>query len=102
MIIIMMSSPRSIFLVSLIFMTSVLFSSHFHPSALAFHTASTANVSLQTGESTLVPVEMVTEIYDHTNKALQALSEGNTSEVENQLNLTKEQLSLVISNNGIN
>ena len=31
-------------------MTSVLFSSHFHPPALAFHTASTANVL--TGEGT--------------------------------------------------
>jgi hypothetical protein len=78
-------------------MTSILFSSHFHPPALAFHTASTANVTIQTGEGTL-PIETEIEIYNHTNKALQALNEGNTSEVENQLNFTKEKLSFVISN----
>jgi hypothetical protein len=49
-----MSSPKlyHIFVVSLIIMTSVLFSSHFHPPALAFHTASTASVTIQTGEGT--------------------------------------------------
>jgi hypothetical protein len=78
-------------------MTSILFSSHFHPPALAFHTASTANVTIQTGEGTL-PIETEIEIYNHTNRALQALSEGNTSEAENQLNFTKEKLSFIISN----
>ena len=86
-------------------MTFILLSSLFHPSALAFHTASTANVTIQTGEITSdtnnqsLPFGMVTEIYNSTNKALQALSEGNTSEVENQLNFTKERLSFVISSN---
>lgn len=105
--VIMKSSPRPyfIFLFSLTIMTFILLSSHFHPSVLAFHTASTANVTVQTGEITAdtnnqsLPLGMVTEIYNRTNKALQALSEGNTSEVENQLNFTKERLSFVISNN---
>jgi hypothetical protein len=93
-----------IFLISLTIIPSMFFS-HFPPSALAFHTASTANVTMHTGESTSdandesLPLETVTEIYNHTNKALQALSEGNTSEVENQLNSTKEKLSLIMSNN---
>jgi hypothetical protein len=110
MIIIIMSSPKLylIFVISLIIITSVLFSSPLHPPALAFHTASTASVTIQTGEGTLdannqsLPIETEIEIYNHTNKALQALSEGNTSEVENQLNFTKEKLSFVISNNESN
>jgi hypothetical protein len=105
-----MSSPKlyHIFVVSLIIMTSVLFSSHFHPPALAFHTNSTASVTIQTGEGTSdannqsLPTETEIEIYNHTNKALQALSEGNTSEVENQLNFAKEKLLFVISNNESN
>ena len=102
----MKSSHRPYFIfLSLTIMTFILLSSHFHPSVLAFHTASTANVTIQTGEITAdtnnqsLPFGMVTEIYNSTNKALQALSEGNTSEVENQLNFTKERLSFVISNN---
>jgi hypothetical protein len=110
MIIIIMSSPKlyHIFVISLIILTSVLFPSHFHPPALAFHTNSTASVTIQTGEGTSdannqsPPIETEIEIYNHTNRALQALSEGNTSEVENQLNLAKEKLSFVISNNESN
>ena len=109
-IIIMKSSPRPyfIFIFSLTIMTFILFPSHFHPSAFGFHTASTANVTIQTGEGASdannqsLPFGTVTEIYNSTNKALQALSEGNTSEVENQLNFTKERLSFVISNNESN
>jgi hypothetical protein len=110
MIIIIMFSPKlyHIFGISLITMTSVMFSSHFHPPAFAFHTASTASVTIQTGEGTSdannqsLPIETEIEIYNHTNKALQALSEGNTTEVENQLNFAKEKLSFVISNNESN
>jgi hypothetical protein len=105
-------------LILLSLITSILFSSYFHPSALGFHTASTANVTIgsqgnrseattQQQESiTLldnngsVPVEVATEIYNHTNKALQALNDGNTSEVQNQLNFTKEKILLIISKNG--
>jgi hypothetical protein len=101
-----MLSPK-LYYISLISLTIIpsMFFSHFPPSALAFHTASTANVTMHTGESTSdannesLPLETVTEIYNHTNKALQALSEGNTSEVANQLNSTKEKLSLIMSNN---
>lgn len=101
-----MYSPKlyHFFVISLIIMTSVSFSSHFHPPAHAFHTASTADVTIQTGEgmsdanNQSLPIDTEIEIYNHTNKALQALSEGNASEVENQLNFTKEKLSFIISN----
>ena len=85
----------------------MVFLSYLQISALAFHTASTGN-TIHTGEMTLdaydtsVPLETVMAIYNHTDKALQALNEGNTSEVENQLNFTKEILSFVISNNESN
>ena len=81
----------------------MLFSSHFPPSVLAFHMASTANNTMYPEESTSnannesPPLATAIEIYVHTNKALQALSEGNTSEVENQLNSTKEKLLLIMS-----
>jgi hypothetical protein len=54
MIIIIMSGPKlnHIFVISLIIITSVLFSSHFHLPAFAFHTKSTASVTIQTGEGT--------------------------------------------------
>jgi hypothetical protein len=88
-------------------MISILFSSYFHPfvSTFAFHTATTANMTLLMGQNTTnsdnksLPFETVAEIYNYTNKALQALEVGNNSEVENQLNFTKEKLSLIISGN---
>jgi hypothetical protein len=101
----MMLRPRLyyIFLISFTIIPSILFSSYLQLSALAFHTASTSNVTIQTREADpnneSIPFETVTKIYNHTNKALQALSEGNASEVENQLNFTKEKLSFVIPNN---
>jgi hypothetical protein len=107
---------RLTFLVILAIMNSILFSSY-HGSALAFHTASTANVTIYTEENAsdtsafqqessdsnedneLLPIETATEIYNHTNQALQALTEGNTSEILNQLKITKEKLSLIIFGN---
>ena len=65
--------------------------------------ASTANNTMYPEESISnannesPPLATAIEIYVHTNKALQALSEGNTSEVENQLNSTKEKLLLIMS-----
>ena len=102
-----MLSPRSyyIFQISLTIIPSILFSSHFPHSAFAFQMASTTNLTTYQGESASdantgsPPLATAIEIYIHTNKALQALSEGNTSEVENQLNFTKEKLSPIIFNN---
>ena len=100
-------------LIILAAMAFMLFPSYFHSSTLAFHTASTANMTLGSSETTVsqqessgagkkngsLPVNIAMQIYNHTNKALQALDEGNTSEVESQLNFAKGKLSLIISNN---
>jgi hypothetical protein len=107
-----------VFPISLIIIGLIVLSPSLHFPALAFHTASTANVTMgpqanrseattQQQESiTLldnngsVPADVATEIYNHTNKALQALINGNTSEVQNQLNITKQKILLIISKNG--
>jgi hypothetical protein len=104
-------------LIILAIMAFMLFPPYFHSSTLAFHTASTANMTLGIEESTSetavsqqessgagkkngsLPINIAMQIYNHTNKALQALGEGNTSEVENQLILAKGKLSLIMSNN---
>ncbi len=88
-------------------------SSYCYLSALAFHTASTANVTIQTGdirrdiaspgqespgfENASLLLEMAAEIEGHIDRALQALSDDDISEVENQLIVTKEKLSSVKS-----
>ena len=96
-------------LILLSLITSILFSSYFHSSALGFHTESTRNLTLNMQGGTpgaaappsfiVLPIEIATEIYNSTNNALQALNEGNTSAVHNQLNFTKEILLSFISKN---
>jgi hypothetical protein len=98
-------------LILLSLITSILFSSYFYPSALGFHTQSTRDLTINmeggtpgaaapTSFNGSLPIEIATEIYNSTNNALQALSEGNTSAVYNQLSFTKEILSSIISKNG--
>ena len=92
-------------------------SSYSYFSALAFHTASTANVTIQTGESgqdtsssgeessgfeghdESLPLDMATEIESHIDGALRALSNDDVPEVNNQLMAAKEKLSLVMTEN---
>ena len=90
-------------------------STSLHFPALGFHTESTRNLTINMQGGTpgaaappsfivdnngSLPIEIATEIYNSTNDALQALSEGNTSAVHNQLSFTKEILLSIISKNG--
>jgi hypothetical protein len=97
----------------------ITFTSSFLYPAVAFHTLSTSNVTIHTEEmeaqttATSQPqssnitnstssnfVETAKEIYNHTNQALQALREGNTSEILNQLNDANQKLSSILFVNG--
>jgi hypothetical protein len=91
-------------------------SSFFYP-AVGFHTLSTSNVTIHTEEmeaettttatsqpqssnitnsTSSIFIETAKEIYNHTNQALQALREGNTSEILNQLNGANQKLSSIL------
>ena len=97
------------FLISLVIICLTMLSASLHFPALGFHTESTRNLSIimQGGEPgaaappsfIVLPIEIATEIYNSTNNALQALNEGNTSAVHNQLSFTKEKLLSIISKN---
>jgi hypothetical protein len=97
----------------------ITFTSSFLSPSVAFHTPSTSNVTIHseemeaettstaqqqpsnfTNSTPSIFIETAKEIYNHTNQALQALSEGNTSEMLNQLNGAKQKLSLIIFVNG--
>ena len=93
----------------------ITFTSSFLYPSVAFHTPSTSNVTIHTeemeAETTAISqpqsfnitngtpsifVETAKEIYNHTNQALHALREGNTSEILNQLNGANQKLSSII------
>jgi hypothetical protein len=97
----------------------ITFTSSFLYPAVAFHTLSTSNVTIHTEEmeaettatsepqssnitnsTSSIFIETAKEIYNHTNQALQALREGNTSEILNQLNGANQKLSSIIFVNG--
>jgi hypothetical protein len=103
------------FLISLVIICLTMLSTSLHFPALGFHTESTRNLTINMQGGTpgaaappsfivdnngSLPIEIATEIYNSTNNALQALNEGNTSAVYNQLNFTKEILLSIISKNG--
>jgi hypothetical protein len=107
------------FLVIIALIIFITFTSSFLYSTVAFHTPSTSNVTIHTEEMAAettatsqqqssnitnstpsIFIETAKEIYNHTNQALQALSECNTSEILNQLNGAKQKLSLIIFVNG--
>jgi hypothetical protein len=97
----------------------IAFTSSFLYPAFAFHTLSTSNVTIHTEEmeaettatsqpqpsnitnsTSSIFIETAKEIYNHTNQALQALREGNTSEILNQLNGANQKLSSILFVNG--
>jgi hypothetical protein len=97
----------------------ITFTSSFLYPAVAFHTLSTSNVTIHTEEmeaettatsepqssnitnsTSSIFIETAKEIYNHTNQALQALREGNTSEILNQLNGANQKLSSILFVNG--
>lgn len=107
------------FLLIIAIIIFITFTSSFLYSTAAFHTASTSNVTIHTEEMAAettatsqeqssnitnstppIFIETAKEIYNHTNQALQALREGNTSEILNQLNGANQKLSLIIFVNG--
>ncbi|MGI8833730.1 MAG: hypothetical protein ACR2IS_13980 [Nitrososphaeraceae archaeon] len=97
----------------------ITFTSSFLYPSVAFHTPSTSNVTIHTEEmeaettatsqpqssnitnsTPSISIETAKEIYNHTNQALQALREGNTSEILSQLNGANQKLSSIIFVNG--
>ncbi|CAN5176091.1 hypothetical protein BH18THE2_BH18THE2_39170 [soil metagenome] len=107
------------FLVIIALIIFITLTPSFFYSTFAFHTPSTSNVTIHTEEMAAettatsqqqssnitngtpsIFIEKAKEIYNHTNQALQALREGNTSEILNQLNGAKQKLSLIIFVNG--